>query len=207
MNYLVLDIETVPEPVPQSRVDEWRKELEAEYVKPETVVRKLEDKVSRSRFDFDGSRPICLGMCVLSGHGPELTESYSCVASQDSRDIAMGFAEATTGYLPLKLVGFNLKKFDLPILFRWLHLSGVKLNHQFGRYDVIDLIEHVAGPGQRVSLERACNAYGIETSKSDGSMVEGWYIAKAWDQIKAYCLEDIASTVKLFNAVRSYVQL
>lgn len=207
MNYLVFDIETIPEPVPQERVAEWRKELEDEYAKPETVVRKLDEKVNRARFDFDGCRPICVGMCLLRSCSGVLSESYICSTNQDSLALAAAFGDIVASNLPLKLVGFNVKKFDLPILYRWMHLAGVELPTAFGRYDVIDLIELVAGYGTRVSLERACRAYGIETSSSDGSMVEGWYIAKAWEQIEKYCLEDVVSTVKLFNAVRKYQQL
>lgn len=206
MNYLVLDIETVPEPIAESKIAEWRAELEVEYAKPETVLKHLESRIQKSRFDFDGARPICLGMCVVSDRYGKDTETYTCLSNADSKQLVAGFADLLTAHIPLKLVGFNLKRFDLPILFRWLYLAGIELHQKFGRYDVIDLIEEVAGYGTRVSLERSCNAYGIKTSDGDGSMVEGWYIAKQWEQIEKYCLEDVKSTVELFKAVRKYRQ-
>ena len=174
-----------------------------EYQREDTITKHLEARVSRAKFEFDGCKPCCIGICVIDG----ANELYAARSGVDAIELASWLGEQLNVLRPVKLIGFNVLGFDLPIMQRWMARSGVTLERPFGRYDVVDLMNEVAGFGKRVSLDRACRAYAIPTSDSDGSMVEGWYVAKNMQAIERYCLEDVNATVGLYRKVTNIKSL
>lgn len=204
MNHLIFDIETLAIPVPDSTKAEWRKEIAEEYVKEDTILKKLEAKIERAKYDFDGCRPIALSACLILGGGEKV---FSSIVHEDSTEVAKHFHALCQDYAPVKLVGYNIKGFDLPILYRWMALADLKFRTKIGRYDIIDLMDHVSGFGKKVSLDRACTAYGIKCSEYDGSFVDPWYRAKDWHRIEAYCVADVQCTLELYEALTRFQNL
>lgn len=200
MNTIVLDIETVAIPVPSATIADWRAELSEEFKKDETIAAKLAARIDKAKFDFDGCRPVAIAARVLCSDGKEVLFSQSGRESQSLVDSFLLFASAFT-HGPTRISGYNIKRFDLPILAPYFAGSVCAALPPFGRYDVIDLMDYVAGFGRFVSLERACNAYRIETSESDGSMVAGWYADGQLAKIESYCVEDVTATRRLYRAL------
>jgi len=204
VNHLVFDIETIALPVPDKTIAEWRAEIAEEFVKPDTIEKKLQAKIEKAKYDFDGCRPIALSACLLTSDGQKI---FSSCVNEDSLEVAKHFHALCQDYAPVKLIGYNIKSFDLPILYRQMALANLKFRTKLGRYDIIDLIDHVVGFGKKISLDRACTAYGIKTSEYDGSFVDPWYRAKDWHRIEAYCVADVQATLELYEAITRFVTL
>ncbi len=191
--YLVLDIETVPDP-----------EL---YTPP--------DLAAGQAAPFPplyAHRPIVLGVLWLD-------EAYSFlrlgVIGEDKDEPGMlnDFSQFAEQYRP-HLVTYNGRSFDLPVIALRCLRHGVPLRFFFqdkdyryrfsdaGHIDLYDFLsEH--GACKIGSLDAVARVIGLPGKVGvDGSQVEGLYNAGQIDLIKNYCLSDVAQTAFLFLRYR-----
>jgi hypothetical protein len=183
--YLVLDIETVPDP-----------EL---YSPP--------DQASGDAKPFPplyAHRPIVIGVLWLD----ELF-AFKRIGVIGEHDDEMGmlndFSSFVEQYRP-HLVTFNGRSFDLPVIMLRCLRHGVPLHFFFndkdyryrytdaGHIDLYDFLsEH--GAARVGSLDAVAHVIGLPGKVGvDGSQVEGLYNAGQIQLVKNYCLMDVAQT-------------
>ncbi|MDX1386023.1 MAG: ribonuclease H-like domain-containing protein [bacterium] len=91
------------------------------------------------------------------------------------------------------LIGFNHRKFDLPVLQRYLHLSGAEL-------PMLDIMEDIANTiGHRVSLDSVAQATLQIGKTGHGLDAIEFYRKGEWDKLKAYCLNDVKITKEVYE--------
>jgi predicted PolB exonuclease-like 3'-5' exonuclease len=187
--YLVLDIETVPDP-----------DL---YSPPEP-------KPGVERIPFPplyACRPVVIGVLWLD-------ETLTCKRvgivgeGKDEAGMMVDFADFVARYTP-HLVTWNGRGFDLPVLalralrhgvgFGWYY-RGPGYRYRFteeGHLDLADVIsDH--GAARMTSLDGAARVIGLPGKGDvDGSRVEQLYTAGEIEALRRYCLGDVAQTAFL----------
>src|SRR5262245_16182597 len=193
-SYLVLDIETVPDP--------------ALYLAPET------DGVAPAPFPpIHCHRPIVLGAMWLD-------ESYGfrrlgvVGEGKDEKGMLEDFSSFVARYQP-DLVTYNGRSFDLPVLalralrhgvaMSWYYQGRVRYRYsEEGHLDLCDMLsDH--GAARSMSLDNIARLIGLPGKGAggvDGSQVEGLYKSGQLGVIKSYCLADVAQTSLLFLRFR-----
>lgn len=115
---------------------------------------------------------------------------------------------------PPRLVSFNGKTFDLPVLkYRaikygvsapWLYKMGDKWNNYSQRYSLdwhCDLIDAFSdfGASSRVKMDELCATFDLPGKIGvDGSQVTSLYDAKKISEIRNYCETDVINTYLLY---------
>lgn len=93
-----------------------------------------------------------------------------------------------------RLVGFNLKQFDIPVLEPYL---GSAL---FSRLTIVDLFEDaVRFLGHRVGLEGLAKATLGQGKSGHGLEALEWFKQGRIDDVKKYCLDDVRLTRDLYE--------
>lgn len=184
-SYLVLDIETVPDP-----------DL---YRHPEVAA-----GVERPFPPLHAHRPIVVGVLWLDeGYGFRRLGVIG--DGKDERGMLADFADFCERHRP-HLVTFNGRAFDLPVMSLRCMRYGVPIRFYFaekeyrnryidgGHIDLADfLCEH--GATRVLSLDAMARVIGLPGKVGvDGSQVEGLYNAGQLESIKSYCLMDVAQT-------------
>jgi len=190
-SYLVLDIETVPDP--------------ALYDAETTPVT---DKGFPPLYVH---RPIVLGALWLD-------EDYRfrrvgvIGEGKDEKGMLEDFSTFVSRYQP-DLVTYNGRGFDLPVLalrslrhgvaMSWYYQGRVR--HRYSEEGHLDLCDMLSdhGAARSLSLDAVARLIGLPGKVGvDGSQVEGLYLAGKLDAIKSYCLADVAQTSLLFLRFR-----
>src|SRR5499427_609896 len=192
-SYLVLDIETIPDP-----------EL---YSPPE-----LSAGTERPFPPLYACRPIVLGVMWLD---EDLSvKRIGTIGEGKNEDGMMGdFAEFMGKWRP-QLVTWNGRGFDLPVLalralrfglnFGWYY-RGEGYRYRYSEEGHLDLCDLLAdhGAAKMTSLDGAARLIGLPGKAGvDGSQVEGLYQAGQIDSLRRYCLSDVAQTAFLFLRYR-----
>lgn len=182
--YLVLDIETVPDP-----------EL---YERPD-----LANGVERPFPPLYVHQPIVLGALWLD-------EQYRFKKlgivgeGKDEAGILEDFSAFMARHRP-ELVTYNGRSFDLPVLALRALRHGVampwyyqgRLRHRYSEDGHLDLCDMLSdhGAARSISLDAVARLIGLPGKVGvDGSQVEGLYQAGKLDLIQSYCLSDVAQT-------------
>lgn len=97
---------------------------------------------------------------------------------------------------PAILVGFSCNKFDFPILNKSLGLNLM----QYPRIDLSDEIE--MRTGRWVGLDALAQTNLDMKKPHSGIMAPILYAEGRIDELKAYCLNDVAMTKKLFDLIK-----
>lgn len=129
------------------------------------------------------------------------------------RELIQGFFYYL-GSLKPRLISFNGKNFDMPVLkyramkyqvsARWLYHSGDKWNNYNQRYSTdwhCDLLEVLSDFGQsaRVRMMEVCALFGLPGKIDvDGSKVEALYNQNKIQEIRDYCELDVINTYLLY---------
>jgi hypothetical protein len=184
-SYLVLDIETIPDP-----------EL---YSPPE-----LPAGVERPFPPLYACRPIVLGVMWFD---EELAVKRigTIGADKDEAGMMADFAEFMNTRKP-HLVTWNGRSFDLPVLalrglrfglnFNWYY-RGEGYRYRFSEEGHLDLGDVLSdhGAARMTSLDGAARLIGLPGKDGvDGSQVEGLYNAGQIQLVKNYCLMDVTQT-------------
>jgi predicted PolB exonuclease-like 3'-5' exonuclease len=190
--YLVLDIETVPDP-----------EL---YSPPEVAI-----GTERPFPPLWAHRPIVIGALWLD---EEYRHKRIGVIGEDRDEIGMlsDFARFTEEHRPT-LVTYNGRSFDLPVISLRCLRHGLSMRFAFdknfryrftdeGHLDLFDFLsDH--GAARVGSLDALAHLCGLPGKVGvDGSQVEGLYNAGQLPLIKNYCLSDVTQTAFLLLRYR-----
>ncbi|MBI4059764.1 ribonuclease H-like domain-containing protein [Candidatus Giovannonibacteria bacterium] len=92
-----------------------------------------------------------------------------------------------------RVVGFNIKGFDLPVLAPYLKLNLTAL-------PVLDMMDDVVeGVGFRVSLDNLCQTTLGAAKSAHGLDAVKWYREGKMEEIKKYCTDDVRLTRDLYE--------
>lgn len=132
---------------------------------------------------------------------------------KDEAKVLHDFSDFMNRHRP-NIVTWNGRGFDLPVLvlralhhgvtFPWYY-QGRDVRYRFSEQGHLDLCDHLAdhGAGARTPLAGAAALIGLPGKDGiDGSQVEGLYNAGHLDELRAYCLSDVAQTALLFMRYR-----
>jgi len=190
--YLVLDIETVPDPVL--------------YERPE-----LGTGVERPFPPLYCHRTIVLGAIWLDT-AYRLKRIGVFGEGKDERGLLQDFSQFVARHHP-DLVTYNGRSFDLPVIALRSLRHGVpmswyyqgRLRHRYSEDGHIDLCDMLTDHGatRATSLDAMARLIGLPGKVGvDGSQVEGLFNAGQLSAIKSYCLTDVAQTALLFLRFR-----
>jgi DNA polymerase elongation subunit (family B) len=113
-----------------------------------------------------------------------------------------------------QVITFNGRNFDLPFLMIRSAMLKVKATKNLLRYrygnEHIDLLEQFTfyGVTRKFNLDFYCNAFGIESPKSEdisGMEIKNLYEAGRIKDIAVYCSKDIYATYQLFKIWDEYL--
>jgi predicted PolB exonuclease-like 3'-5' exonuclease len=200
--YLVLDIETVPD------TERWQPPAQGE-------------NEMRGGFPPSWAHRIVVIGCLWLDHGYTLKrvgvvgEPGGGNGSADERERALleDFSRFVGKHRPV-LVTYNGRGFDLPVLALRSLCHGVALpwyyrdhstRYRYSDQGHLDLCDWLADHGatRSGSLDAIARLIGLPGKTGiDGSQVEGLYAQGKLDEIQRYCLADVAQTALLFLRFR-----
>lgn len=203
---VVIDIETVCKPVSQGDIDAYMQEYTppGNYKTEDAIARhKLKteaeavDKITNDRrFSLGGKRMISCSLGKVHEHDG-VTDIQSW-AGEDLSLITNGIVSYLNRFVNgYRLIGWNLKKFDLPEVAKSFKFTGVKPKIKPTKWDIIDLCDH---PFRMQKLKDVATALNIEIMGVDGSMVDKLYRDGDWDTIRAYNEDDVRITGEVYLA-------
>lgn len=115
------------------------------------------------------------------------TDSYECYLEQDLPRLENLLIDCEL------IVGFNHRKFDLPVLQRYFKLDGARL-------PMLDLMESITETlGHRVSLESVAQATLGVGKTGHGLDAIDFFQRGEWDKLKSYCLNDVKITKEVYE--------
>jgi 3'-5' exonuclease len=191
-HYLVVDIETVPDP--------------ALYVPPETRAGE-----ERPFPPLHVHKPIVIGCLLFDGQ--HMPKKLGDIDGPDERAMLERFADFV-GSKQCDLITFNGRGFDMPVIALRCLRHGVALpwyyqerdyRYRFSDEGHLDLCDFLCdhGAARSLSLDAAARMIGLPgKSGIDGSQVEGMFNAGQLTQIRDYCLHDVVQTAFLFLRFR-----
>jgi hypothetical protein len=190
--YLVVDIETVPDP--------------SLYVHPDVA-----NGMERPFPPLYVHQPIVLGALWLD-EDYRLKKLGVVGDGKDEREMLEDFSAFVGRWQP-QLVTYNGRSFDLPVIALRSLRHGVpmswyyqgRLRHRYSEEGHLDLCDMLSdhGAARSMSLDAIARLIGLPGKVGvDGSQVEGMWRAGQLDSIKSYCLADVAQTALLFLRFR-----
>lgn len=214
MNFLYLDIETIP-----AQDDETRA-LVAQSVKPPAAMKKADtiaaweandkpqavaDAIAKTSLDGTYGHICCIGFAVNDA-APDcryLFGKYS--AESEASALREFFAKAdefgANNPYPVCVVGHNVIGFDIRFIWQRAIILGVPVPRWFPRdpkpwgNEAFDTMLAFAGQRGTIGMDRLCRVLGIEGKTDiDGSMVASLWEAGRSDNIARYCMDDVERT-------------
>jgi hypothetical protein len=213
--YLVLDIETIPD------TERWKRPEPADPAVPD-----------RASFPPTWAHRIVVIGCLWLDHGyrlkrlgvvgdpalsrlssPNLLAGDDATADQRERALLEDFSRFVGRARPV-LVTYNGRGFDLPVIALRSLCHGVSLGWYYREKNVryryseeghLDLCDWLADHGatRSGSLDSLARLIGLPGKVGvDGSQVEGLFHANQLAAIQRYCLADVAQTALLFLRFR-----
>jgi len=217
---LFIDIETLP-PMPKDIViDRVIKELMSGERKLPTR-KKIPEKVLQETIDF------CKDAKALTKYWKRLSldimeaqvhcivvyfnDELHCFDGFDPLQEFCDFMIETVTRRP-NFIGFNIKEFDLPLLYRALVINNYKCpfypipkggSYKYHR-DVIDLSEFWPSDKWKVSQYTLCKQLGIEDEFPEGSGkdVLYWYENDQSEKIVSHCKADVKQLVEIYERMK-----
>jgi DEAD/DEAH box helicase domain-containing protein len=92
-----------------------------------------------------------------------------------------------------RIIGFNSKSFDLPILQKYSALELSKLPH----LDLLEIVKKQSG--RRYKLDDLVKATLQKQKSADGLQAMKWFEEGKIDEIKKYCEQDVLVTRELYD--------
>ena len=115
------------------------------------------------------------------------TDSYECFLQQDLPRLENLLIDCEL------IIGFNHRKFDMPVLQRYLKLDTTQL-------PLLDLMENIAEIlGHRVSLESVAQATLGIGKTGHGLDAIDFFQKGEWEKLKSYCLNDVKITKEVYE--------
>lgn len=205
---VVIDIETVIEPVTASDVERYMEEYEPpkNYKTAEAILRHKEKSEANAvneiandrRFSIGGKKMIACALATCSkkdGVNVWTVESY---CGDDLGKICSGVKSFLDDCGEYRLVGWNHVGFDLPELVKSFKLSGTDYpNRKPSKWDLIDLCNY---PYRKMKMKDVAKAFGLELDEHSADDIARLYNEQNWDAIRKYNENDVILTGQIFNA-------
>jgi len=145
------------------------------------------DLETQKTFDEVGRQNLHKLKVSVVGVYDYLTDEYKCYAESEISQLEERLRTADL------LIGFNIRKFDLPVLAPYLFLSIETL-------PVLDLMEEIEKiRGHRVSLHSVAQATLGVTKSGEGWNAVNLYSQGRIDELKKYCLNDVKLTKDIYD--------
>lgn len=214
MNYLYLDIETIPAQSSEAH------EAIAATVKPPAQMKKAEtisaweasdkaqavqDAIAKTSLDGTYGHICCIGFAV-NDDKPDcqyLAGTYSPAFEAEAlREFFARADEVGAGNpYPVCVVGHNVIGFDLRFIWQRAIVLGVRVPNWFPRdpkpwsNEAFDTMLAFAGQRSTIGMDRLCAALGLPgKSDIDGSMIGQLWAEGRHDEIAQYCRDDVTRT-------------
>ncbi len=145
------------------------------------------DLETKQTFDDVGGRNYGdLGISVLGYYSYKYDE-YACLLEPELSEFENILIDASL------IVGYNINKFDLPVLQPYLSLNIASV-------PTLDLLEDINNKlGFRVGLDSVAQAtLGVGKTGHGLDAIE-YFKRKQWDKLKSYCLNDVKITRMVYD--------
>lgn len=211
MMYIGLDIETIPS-AEALKTDTWKK-YAAKHEK--------EDDYAALHPAF--AQIVSVALIARESPASEVKEEVSVCTSMNEATVlkhvddfinSMTEKDRKDRSLRLRLIGHNIKEFDVPMLSARYVKHGPRVPVVFntaGRKPweitwILDTADAVKNGWKMISLDALCLLCGVASSKCDG--MDG---SKVWEEAKAhnlesigeYNLDDVRATLECYNVLHS----
>jgi len=220
-NLFVFDIETIPDLKAAQNLlslpNASNKELREALVKYHLDITDQKNSFLRQPFHSVIAISFLEAEIIRDSSGKEF---YQIIDIRSGGDLTSSEADLTKGFFShlkknlSRLVSFNGKNFDLPVLkyaamkneveAAWLYKSGDKWNNYNQRYSLdwhCDLAYAFSdfGASARVKMNELCAAFGLPGKLGvDGSMVTDFFDQGRLQEIRDYCETDVINTYLLY---------
>lgn len=145
------------------------------------------DLETQKTFDEVGRQNLHKLKVSVVGVYDYLTDEYKCYCENE-----ISLLEERLRTVDL-LIGFNIRKFDMPVLAPYLFLSVDTL-------PILDLMEEIEKVrGHRVSLHSVAQATLGVTKSGEGWNAVNLYDQGRMDELKKYCLNDVKLTRDIYE--------
>jgi predicted PolB exonuclease-like 3'-5' exonuclease len=207
---LCFDIETIP--IDDADLSEQQKEYIAKKL-TQAIKRDPTTDSAAKEGEIRGTDPYLARIICIGMFWPTRNKAMS-LTNDDEKQILISFWDLIQG--EDCFIGYNTLKFDIPfIIRRSMHYGIMPTNRLFLQYTKYDptpihydmLLVISGGRENYYSLHQACDFFGIPSPKTGGivaSQVADFYKAGRIAEIADYCLRDVQSTYKLFEAARPF---
>jgi len=155
----------------------------------------LDLETQREFSEVEGRKPELLGVSVVGLYSYE-TDRYDAYREAElSTTLAPRLASAEL------LIGFNIRRFDLPVLQPYLPFSASTI-------PVLDILEEVVkNLGHRVSLDSIAQATLGRGKSGSGLEALRWFKEGRFDLITTYCLDDVKLTKEVYEYGKQHGRL
>ncbi len=154
----------------------------------------LDVETQREFSEVEGRKPELLGISVVGIYRYQ-ADQYETYLESELGALAPVLQQADL------LIGFNIKRFDFPVLSPYLPFSVATL-------PVLDLLDDVVKAlGHRVSLESLGQATLGRGKSGSGLQALKWFKEGKFDLIKQYCLDDVRLTKELYDYGKQHGRL
>jgi uncharacterized protein YprB with RNaseH-like and TPR domain len=189
----VLDIETIP--LPKERIREYKEQFE-----PKTATRSKAKKKSAL-----GGLHWLTGRVVVAGVKP-IGRDPVVFADEEEAVIFAGLVEYLRDHVPISVVTYNGKAFDLPFLRMRGALYGYDMTEvlPYDRYSKYhyDIYEALGGKWvMSAKLAEIAWHFGLDTISDTGADVERQYKEGDWEGIIAHNVGDLVTTEALYKRI------
>jgi len=204
VNYLYLDIETIPSQSPEVHAEiaktithpvQMKKAETIEKWEREQKPQAVQDAIAKTSFDGAYGHVCCVSF-ALNDKDPVYAEMRQV---SDEKSLIDELIFNMLSYdMSFTIVGHYVNEFDIRFLWQRAMVLGVPVNGMLPRNpkpwsdEVNDTMVMWAGNRDTISLDNLCKALGIQ-GKSD---ITGADIAKLWadgehEKIANYCMDDV----------------
>jgi DNA polymerase elongation subunit (family B) len=203
MRYLILDVETAPLPNVADYLDpvEAARNLKDPAKIQADIEKRTQDQIENCGLDWNLNRIVCLGAWQVEEETPEL---WTCEDEKAERIALKNVADLLATPRP-DILGFCVRKFDVPVILQRARYLGVKMPrislkrydnpHVCDLYDILTFDEQPATSVMRRSLESFCRRFGIEVAdEHSGKDVAALVAAGDYQAVSHHCRADLHRT-------------
>lgn len=222
---IYIDIETIPAG-DKPKVEDLK--IPGTYKKPESILAwkndperltEIEEVYRKTALDPWTGQICCIAWKLIDDDGGD--EEVKSLFGKDEKFLLMELEMNLHNYERKQLdkmtvshwVGHNIKSFDIPYLYLRAAKYGLKWLQQiipngFQRDRIVDTMELCAvtarmTPDKYVSLDKALRFFGLNGKGDiDGSMVYDLYKEGRYQEIAAYCREDVERVIELHKVLK-----
>lgn len=200
---ICLDIETIPN---------QKSLLNQDF--QNIINRKLENQkdVNLEKYcslNWEFNQIICIGLKINNG------ETITFINDNEQELLFNFWLQLSEYRKDVKLITFNGKRFDVPIIN--LHSSLLNVRQfgfilsnrrydKFNHFDVLEILTNFYQNQNFLRLQDYCKIFGIENNDiSIGSNIYKLFKEGNLKEISEHCREDIEATKKLYDRIKNYL--